>query len=432
MIPETYSNGIRFSSDAMDCSIPIAIDPRNFCAYNCRYCFSENLMRNPDRNPAMVENKQFSIKRLEKFLHRDLKDAVSQAMYPLLDSGCPVQLGAMGEPFDEVELQTGWALQAIPLFIKYKIPVRISTKGARVLQRPEYLKLFESSPDQFWFAFSIICNDDNLIAKIDRGAPTTSQRLKAMKALTNLGCKASLRFRPFLPGVSDIYPGGPKNAWEVLIDRSHEAGARAISFEWIFIDRSLTPQQKVDFNQMYEIMGDPNFGKYWRKSSHRKESCLRGNRFYKRAMTMKIREKTLGLGWNFGISDPHFKEYNSTSSCCGFPDTGDKWFSNFSHEQLTAVLVEAKRRYEAGTPKQITYNDWKPGWAENVRVADCVNLGNWHEHRKKKYQTMADAFHNKWNKPDHPRGPYIYFDKVLVPVGTDEASGDLIYEYRPW
>jgi DNA repair photolyase len=431
-LPETYNSGIRFSSDSMDCAIPVSIDSRNFCRYRCCYCFSENLSRNTDRTPAVKNRKELSIRRLEKFLNRELKDRVSLSMYGLLDSGCPVQLGALGDSFDETELHTGWIKRVIPLFIKYKVPVRIGTKGGRVLQRPEYLRLFENSPSQFWFAFSLICNDDNLLSQIDIGAPSATERIAAMKAVTSIGCKASLRLRPFLPGVSDTYPGGPENAWEILIERCHEAGSRAISFEYIFLPAAPTKQQKVMYKHMYKVMSDPYFGEKWHAISNAKESCRRGDRLYKYLMTMKIREKVLGLGWTFGISDPHFKELNSTLSCCGFPDTGDKWFSNFSRSNMTSLLVEAKRLHDAGTPRLWTYNDWKPRWGESVNIGECVNLGGWDPHTRKKYQTISDSFRNKWNNPEHPRGPKIYFGGVLEDVDIDPASLDLRYKYRPW
>jgi len=189
VFPQTYG-GTRFSADAMDCAIPVALDSHSGCSYNCLYCFSNNLQRAFDRNnrllKAAVETgslyKEWPIYQLEKFLARECKDAQSQAMYSLMDQGAPIQLGALGDPFDDLELHSGWAKKAIPLFIKYKQPVRISTKGGRLLQMKEYLDLFAENPRQFWVAWSIISNDDERIAKVDINAPVTSERLKAMKA----------------------------------------------------------------------------------------------------------------------------------------------------------------------------------------------------------------------------------------------------------
>jgi len=436
--PETYQ-GIRFTADAMDCALPISIDSHSGCSYNCLYCFANNLQRAPDRNPAIIQRaitsgsfySEWNIKKLEKFLARDMRDVQSVEMYKLLDAGCPVQFGALGDPFDELERHSGWAKKAIPLFIKYGIPVRISTKGGTLLQEPEYLKLFEESPDQFWVAFSIISNSDSLIEKIDLKAPNTTERLKAMKALTDMGCHASLRFRPFLPGVSDAYPGEPE-AWKKLMERSKAAGARAISFEYIFLHNHLTDRQEMMQRAMQRAMKNPNFAKEWHLASKQGETCRRGTRVTKYAQTIAIRDYAHELGMVFGISDPHFKELNDTGCCCGMPESGDKWFSNWSRRQIAEVIVQARRAYERGEHVLFSFEDWSPEWAMKMPLIKMVNLGNWHNARRLQNVTFGDHMRKKWNNPKHPRSPYLYFDKVFVPVGVDELTGDLVYEYRPW
>jgi DNA repair photolyase len=474
--PQTY-NGCRFTSDAMDCALPIAIDSHSGCFYSCLYCFSNNLMRAPDRNPAVMERliktgsfySEWTINKLERFLDGGLKDEVSKAMFTLLNQGengeikCPVQLGALGDPFDNLELHSGWAKKAIPLFIKYKVPVRVGTKGGIVLQRPEYLRLFEKDPENFWFAFSIITNSDELISKIDIRAPVTSERLKAMKLLTDLGCSASLRLRPFLPGVSDTYPGEP-NAWEVLIDRCNEAGARAISFEYIFLNPAPTDRQKAMYRLMFKSMGNPNFGKEWSEKSKAGRgfqneegklvlpptgsvSCRRGSRNYKYDMTVKIRDKVHSLGWSFGCSDPHFKEFNDYGCCCAIPPTHPR-LGNWSRRQLTNLVVDAYKDYQEVTAyneqhqgekdfvprkqKQYTYKSWEPAWAGMIRTSACISLGDWHTHRKLRKQTFSDIMLKKWNNLKHPRGPFMYFGGILTAVDVDLNSDSLIYEYRPW
>lgn len=436
--PKTYT-GIRFTADAMDCALPISIDSHSGCSYNCLYCFSNNLSRAPDRNPQKLQQliregtfySEWDIKRLEKFLAREAKDKISQAMYPLLDAGVPVQFGALGDPFDDLELHSGWAKKAIPLFIKYGVPVRISTKGAKALQQPDYLKLFEANPAQFWVAFSIISNSDDLISKIDINAPNTSERLKAMKALTSLGCHASLRFRPFIPGISDAYPGEPK-AWRVLIERARESGAEAISFEYIFLMSVLTPRQREMYRLMFKVLNNPKFGDQWHSISDPKETCRRATREFKYEMTKNVRDTVHRLGMRFGISDPHFKEWNDTGCCCGMPEDGDPWFSRWSRRQMTEVLVQARRAWERGEERLFNYDDWRPEWSHHIKFTDCVNVKSWHTHRRLKYYTFGDSMRRKWNDPLHPRGPFKYFKGVIVPVGKDEYTGDLVYKYQNW
>ena len=134
-LPETYGNGRRFTADAMDCALPISLDSHSGCTFQCCYCFSNSLMRAPDRNKAAMQKiiregsfySEWPIDKLERLLARDLKDPVSRAMYPLLDAGMPVQCGALGDPFDGLEAHSEWTKKAIPLFIKYEQPVRFSS-----------------------------------------------------------------------------------------------------------------------------------------------------------------------------------------------------------------------------------------------------------------------------------------------------------------
>jgi len=438
-LKQTYG-GHRFTADAMDCALPIALDSHSGCSYSCVYCFSNNLQRAPDRNKTKIQQiindgtfyTEWPIRKLEAFLARDLKDKTSLAMYPLMDTGCPVQMGALGDPFDDIEIHTGWMKKAIPLFIKYKVPMRISTKGAKaLLEIREYRKALEKNPEQFWFAFSTISNSDDLIAKVDIGAPVTSERLKAMKLVTDIGCRASLRFRPFLPGISDAYKGEP-NAWAKLMERSREAGAMAVSFEYIFIDNAPTQRQKAMYRLMFSAMNRPNFLKEWFDMSHVSEKCRRGARSYKAEMTFNIRDKAHELGMIFGCSDPHFKEYNDTGCCCGMPEE-DTWFGNWSRKQTCEVLVQAKRAHDNGQELLFNYNDWKPEWAHQVKLAAISSsLGSWHTHRVKKHVTFGAQLRQRWNNPKHPRGPYIYFGGVLEPVGIDDNTNDVVYKYRKW
>lgn len=435
--PQTYG-GCRFSSDAMDCAIPIALDSHSGCAFNCTYCFSNNLQRAFDRNGRILANVQsgrslyneWPLKQLERFLARECKDTTSLAMYTLMDQGSPIQLGALGDPFDDLELHSGWAKQALPLFIKYKQPVRISTKGGAVLQRREYLDLFAQSPRQFWVAWSIICNDDERIAQVDINAPVTSERLKAMHQLSRIGVHTSLRFRPFIPGLSDAYPGEPE-AWRVLIERAANAGARAISFEHIFLPSVMTPRQQAMFQLMFRVANRPDFADWWNSHSDPSETCRRASRAVKYDMTMKVYRKIKELGMQFGISDPHFKELNDTGCCCGMPED-DEWFGHWSRRQMTEVIVQGRRAHERGEQRLFTYADWRPEWAHMVPFSSMVAAGNWHNYRRKREKTFGDQMRDKWNDPKSPRGPYHYFGRVLVPVGTDINSGDLAYEYRPW
>ena len=37
-------NGIRLTADGFDCALPLTIDSHSSCAYECLYCFSDNII----------------------------------------------------------------------------------------------------------------------------------------------------------------------------------------------------------------------------------------------------------------------------------------------------------------------------------------------------------------------------------------------------
>jgi len=439
----TQYDGVRFTSDAMDCSLPISMDSHSGCSFGCLYCFSNNLNRATDRNPDkmrhLVEGKrlnlygEWAVERLAKFLNRELENPVARAMYALLDQRLPIQLGTLGDPFDDLEEVSGWMKRAVPLFAEHRQPVRISTKGARVMMLKAYRDLFgQYDPAQFWFAFSIITADDAKLEAVDVAAPNATARLKAMKAYSAAGHPVSLRFRPFLFGISDYHKRAPKGeGWKVLLDKAAEAGAQAVSFEFVFLNSALTTRQKIMYHHMFQIQDNPRFGEWWNSHSNLKESCRRASRNLKFDITMAVRERVHALGMTFGISDPHFKEYNDTGSCCGI-QPNDPWFGNYSRRQLTQVIVDLHRAHEQGQPLRVTYRDWAPEWAHAVEAHKMIAQGNWKGYRSRKGQTFGDVMRNKWNAPRHPRSPYVYFKGTMTPVGKDPQSGDLVYEYRKW
>jgi len=437
MLPQTY-DGLRFSADAADCAMPIAVDSHSGCSFSCAYCFSKNLMRNPERWSAkrrLVERlgglqAEWPLKKFLAFLRRDLKGRIPEAMYPLIDQGQPIQIGALGEPFDLAELESGWMLRALSLIAKLKQPVRISTKGADVILRDEYLDAFREARDYVWVNFSIIHPEDDVVRKIDIGAPPPSRRFEAMKALSEIGVKVGLRYRPALPPLFNKEVDG-RPAWQVMIDKAVEAGAIAVSFEWVFLYQAANLSQRRQYRHMSEVMGEPNFPEIWKHHSVRNQACLRANRLYKYGPTMALIDYAHEKGLTVGISDPHFKEMSDSIACCGIPEN-DPVFGRFSRRCLTTLVVEGRRRYEAnGDNLTFRFYDWVPEWASKVRLADMVCLSDADKHMKYKYATFEDKLRLEWNNPSHFRSPYYYFEGILYPVDIDDNK-DLIYEYRHW
>lgn len=421
-------NGIRFTADGFDCALPVSIDTHNVCSFGCLYCFSNFLLRDPHRKGTFKVT-QWSHAALEKVLsgepgpYRIFYDALRE----IPGKVAPIQWGALGDPFDNVERWQGWALKAAELFVKYGQPCRISTKGGRLLCRePAYMDAI--SHPNFWVAFSISSIDDEALARVDVGTPLASERLAAMAELSRRGVSTSLRMRPMIPGLTDSTPRYPM-AYRDLILRAAEAGAKAISMEIMFFPGTEPPQVRARMDKLMREVGRKPLRKIYKATSIH-GPCLRSSRTWKEDIVFACYEVAKGAGLTFGISDPHFKELNDTGCCCGIqPD--DPVFGAWSRKNATNALVEARKDYEAGGPGLACFDDARPGWAHKVSMdALCVMTGPANAHRRAHY-TWEDKLRETWNDLRGPRGPMGYFGGVLRPHELD-GDKNVVYRYEPY
>jgi hypothetical protein len=332
---------------------------------------------------------------------------------------CPVQLGAINDPCDHIERQQGWLIEFIKLAIKYRQPVRISTKGT-VFQLPDYLDVIAQAPELFWVAFSIISPDDEVLETVDRMAPNATERLKTMEVLSDVGVKTSLRFRPILPGISDTTKSYPQ-AYRILIEKAAEAGAVAISYEVGFVPGSVPDDLKKRWVTLSDISGVPFFDVYRRFGPV--QACMRPPYTWTENIMHAIADEAKTNGLTIGVSDPVWKQLTETGCCCGMlPD--DPVFGNWQTESATNQLLVAKE-----TGKELRANDVIPAWAYDVLWGEMCNpgVGPLIVH-KRKHHTWADELRSVWNHPERQRSPLNYFQGALMPVRWD--GSDLIYKYK--
>lgn len=318
-----------------------------------------------------------------------------------------------------IERQQGWFLEFAKLAIKYNQPVRISTKGVTLAQ-PEYLRLLSEAPHLFWIAFSIISPDDDVLQRVDVGAPNATERLATMKALSGIGCSTSLRFRPIFPGISDHTPRYPQ-AYRVLIEKAREAGARAISFECGFFPSRIPKDVRHRWKELERVARTPLQNIY---SAFGKQACTRPSYQWTEVIMHAIAEVARGQGMTIGVSDPVWKQLTETGCCCGMlPD--DPVFGNWERENATEALLQASKNPD----HIIRAEEIIPPWADDVLLSSMANLGAgpkivWH----KRYATWGDKLREIWNDPTKERSPYSYFQGALTPIRLDD--GTVGYKYK--
>jgi len=418
-------NGVRPTADGFDCALPLSIDSHTACSFGCLYCFTPNLIQGREKTLKPIGQTSLSFIegifsgrkgiKYEQFRKILKYDNRNENGYP-----CPVQCGALSDPFDNIERNQGWTLKFIELAKKYNQPVRFSTKGNLFLV-DEYIKAMEDKPHLFWVAFSIISSDDEIIKKIDKRAPPTSERIECMRRLSAIGVKTSLRFRPIIPGISDSTKNHPK-AWKDLIDMAADAGAKAISAETVFLPGGMTKDLKKRWLEIEKISGKPLIKIY--KSFGVNQSCIRPSYIWTEEIITKIAKHAKARGMAVGISSPDWKQLNDYGCCCGISPE-DPVFGNWQRKNATNALVRARD----GEIKEITSKDIIPEWAYDFPLLGVVNMGVGPKTVYNKHHlTWADKLKEIWNTVEKERSPLNYFQGALIP--TRKIGNEIVYKYK--
>lgn len=372
---------------------------------------------------------QYRLSNLESILSGESQTDMAKAIRKALkrDSGrpCPVQLGALADPFDNIERSQGWTMGLVDLLDKYKQPCRVSTKG-KLFLADDYLDKF-ARPDLFWVAFSCISIDDEILKKIDRYAPTATERLQSMRRLSAKGVSTTLRIRPAIPNVTDSTKAHPEAIRE-LIEMAAESGAKSVSIECLFVPRRMDKEQGGRFKLLNDITG-LDLGKIYRQMTPMIGPCIRPSKYWSENFIHYTKELTHKNGMHFTISDPVWKELNDFACCCGIPPE-DPVFGNYEMEAAHVALLKSKAAYEQGKELLVGLKDIMPPWAADVPRRQMGMrtgpVGKAHQNQ----ETWADKLRELWSDLRTDRGTLKYFQGALMPVKRDE-QGDILYKYQP-
>jgi DNA repair photolyase len=426
-IEQTYGSP-RWSGEILDCSMPLTFDQYSRCSFDCLYCFSffqrslskYNKINKDKRVYTQRMPTSVNPERVRKLFHQEKLDLFSGYVRERI----AMQWGGLSDPFDMFEKQYGVGLEIMKMLHAMKYPICFSTKGTWWIDDPKYMDLFRNNP--FWnVKMSIINLDADRARLMERGVPTPADRLAAMKRLVTLqgpkGGGVTLRLRPFIIGYTDI--GGE---YLELIARAAEAGATAVSTEFLCVESRCTPESKARFDQMSEIMGIDLLD-FYRRNTVNATGYLRLNWMIKKPFVDKMEALCKKVGMRFYVSDAHHKDRCCNGSCCGLPES---W--NTHQGQFTSALLEAKRAGEVTWDWMLSnigpfFDDIKVTHGSGLNIArgtpdDRARFRDW---------SITDYIRYIWNTPKHPRSPYRYFYGLMRPDRVDE-KGNVVYRYQPY
>ncbi len=158
------------------------------CQHRCIYCDSRSECYQIENFDGEILVKVNAIELLEKELARKrVKGAIG--------------LGSMNDPYMPVEKKVKLTGRTLELIARFRFPVHIITKSDLVLRDIDLL----AKINEVYAAvsFTITAANDTLSKKVEPGAPPTSTRLAAMKALAERNIYTGITLMPVLPFIED-------------------------------------------------------------------------------------------------------------------------------------------------------------------------------------------------------------------------------------
>lgn len=409
-IKQTYQSP-RWTGEIADCSLPMTLDTYSNCSFGCVYCFSQYQrgIGGAKEDYYAKKVKSINVEKVKKIFSGE--DTKSQ-FYQWVKDKRPIQFGGLSDQFDNFERKYGKTYELLSYLKEINYPICFSTKSAWVFRDPKYQELFKDA-DNWNMKFSIITLDENDAKKIEVGVESPQKRLEAMKIYTSLNKGgATLRLRPFIPGVSD-------KTYLDLIREAHKSGATAVTTEFFCLELRSVKQAKEHYDIVSECAGFDIVDFYKKHSSG--TGYLRLNRKVKEKYIKKMQDLCNELGMRFYVSDSHYKECSNNCCCCALDKNWD-----YSRGNFAAALQIAKK---CGVVKWSDIE--KDMYFLNFPMVKAVAFNITSSERRAKYDgmTMKDYLHYLWNNPKMGQSPYKIFERALIPDGYDE-EGNIIYKYN--
>lgn len=406
-----YYSSPRWTGEVADCSMPMTFDTYSNCSFNCLYCFAQ-FQRGIGAGAEQYFDKAVvnavNVERIKRMFTDPDQFAGTFANY--IKQRRVMQWGGLSDQFDGYEHKFGKTLELLRFFKEIDYPLCFSTKSTWWTKDERYMSLVRGQKN--WnFKFSIITENAEHAAAIERGVPSPQSRLAAIEAIANANAGgATLRLRPFIVGVSN-------QTYLSLIRHAAERGATALSTEFFCVEQR-SPTLKRYMPVINEIAGFDVMAFYKKYSVS--SGYLRLNRKVKEPFFKNMKAVCDEVGMRFYVSDSHFKEMCNNGSCCGLP-VG--W--NYSRGQWTEALQIAKKN------GVVFWGDVQP---EIHKIMDGVSLAatalcqNSQQRAHFYGMSMEQYMRWLWNNPQSGQSPYKLFECILKPDGKDE-NDNIIYRY---
>jgi len=164
-----------------------ALNPYRGCAHACVYCYAPSVIHwDKGKWGELVEVKINLPRILSKELRAKKKGVVG--------------LGTVTDPYQPAEKKYELTRRCLELLLMHDLPVCIQTKSSLVLRDIDLLKGFSNIE----VGITLTALDDRVRGKMEPGASSVDERLRALAELRTNGIKTWVFLGPIMPHITDV------------------------------------------------------------------------------------------------------------------------------------------------------------------------------------------------------------------------------------
>lgn len=164
-----------------------ALNPYRGCAHACIYCYAPSVIHwDKGKWGELVEVKVNLPRILSKELRAKKKGVVG--------------LGTVTDPYQPAEKKYEITRRCLELLLMHDFPVCIQTKSSLVLRDLDLLKEFSSIE----VGVTLTALDDGVRKKLEPGASSVEERLRALSELEKNGIDTWVFLGPVMPYITDV------------------------------------------------------------------------------------------------------------------------------------------------------------------------------------------------------------------------------------
>lgn len=382
-----YHNPLSVTSQFSFCGLPFRLDTYAGCAIGCRYCFARLRGGNINTRKILVANPDVIIKKFETALISDNSGIISQ----FIRRGMPVHFGGMSDPFQSLEKHFQVSYKVLEYLKSINYPVVISTKSD-LLAENNYLNLIKGYKNLVvQFSFSSLNEDISKVMEPNSCNPL--RLLDVIKELSTNNVNVSIRWQPYIVGVSDEIP--------FFFDSIKHLNIKHLGFEHL----KLPTEKNHELEEKINSIAGLDIYKFYKDN----RAKVDGREYvlpidYKLNNLIKIKSEALRIGIDIGYADNEFQYLSNADCCCSGVDRYPG-FENWYKPQISYAIKQAYNN----KAEFITLNAIRDEWNSNGAIDKYINSKSRLE-RKMNHNTMYDYVSSRWNNLDSNFNPVNYYN----------------------